>query len=361
MAKRTTTHHKSKPKTGKHPVRLKRHAKRTFRVAVFTLWHSAWIALAIIIAFPFALIALWLLSAEHTPTNPFGSPQHAEQLTSFSALRSIADCRSGMVLSIVAHEDDDLLLINPSLQHAAAKRSCIRTIYITAGDDGRPESYWRGREHGVQAAYAAMLGVQNNWQTNSESLSGHVVTVSSLVPSKNASLVFLHLPDGGPEGFGYNSNRIETLKELQYGTVKIVHTVDNASSYTAGQLVSALAGIMNLDAPSAIYTQAYGPSLTHGDHSDHQATGYFVNLARREYRGNYTFTSFLGYQVNAMPANLDEADSTAKRKTFEVYAQYDSAICVTTAYCPNMPTYSKYIQRQYVYLSQTIAARRGSQ
>ena len=39
-------------------------------------------------------------------------------------------------MQIVAHEDDDLLFMNPDLEHAIDAGSCVRTIYVTAGDAG---------------------------------------------------------------------------------------------------------------------------------------------------------------------------------------------------------------------------------
>src|SRR5579875_1841597 len=45
-------------------------------------------------------------------------------------------CRQN-VMNIVAHEDDDLLFINPRIAQAIDQQACVRTVYVTAGDDGR--------------------------------------------------------------------------------------------------------------------------------------------------------------------------------------------------------------------------------
>ena len=44
----------------------------------------------------------------------------------------------GPTLAIVAHEDDDLLFITPGVLRAIRSGSAVRTVYLTAGDDGLP-------------------------------------------------------------------------------------------------------------------------------------------------------------------------------------------------------------------------------
>ena len=79
------------------------------------------------------------------------------------------DCAQGTVINVVAHEDDDLLFLNPDIQHDIDAGLCVTTIYLTAGDGAGPIEdakplYWRdGRETGELAAYAAMAGVGMDW------------------------------------------------------------------------------------------------------------------------------------------------------------------------------------------------------
>jgi hypothetical protein len=39
-------------------------------------------------------------------------------------------------LDVVAHEDDDLLFMNPDIQHDIRAGVCVTTVFLTAGDDG---------------------------------------------------------------------------------------------------------------------------------------------------------------------------------------------------------------------------------
>src|ERR1019366_7221456 len=58
----------------------------------------------------------------------------------------------------VAHADDSLLFQSPSLLQNIQSNSYVRTVHLTAGDDGLGESYWSEREAGMEAAYAQMAG-----------------------------------------------------------------------------------------------------------------------------------------------------------------------------------------------------------
>src|SRR4051794_9535498 len=51
-------------------------------------------------------------------------------------------------LNIVAHEDDDLLFMNPDIQNDLAAGSCMTTVFLTAGDGGYGTAYWHERELG---------------------------------------------------------------------------------------------------------------------------------------------------------------------------------------------------------------------
>ena len=48
-----------------------------------------------------------------------------------------ASSSSGPTLNVVAHEDDDLLFLSPDLLHVIQAGGSVRTIFVTAGDDGQ--------------------------------------------------------------------------------------------------------------------------------------------------------------------------------------------------------------------------------
>src|SRR4051812_7558258 len=57
-----------------------------------------------------------------------------------------AGCTSGATLTIVAHEDDDLLFRNPDIGREISSGRCIETLYVTAGDANSGPTYWQSRE-----------------------------------------------------------------------------------------------------------------------------------------------------------------------------------------------------------------------
>lgn len=79
----------------------------------------------------------------------------------------------GRDLQIVAHEDDDIIFMNPDIQDSIASGNMVRTVWVTAGNvcpngggtcsdlpAGVPSdtAYWHARERGALAAYATMAG-----------------------------------------------------------------------------------------------------------------------------------------------------------------------------------------------------------
>lgn len=128
--------------------------------------------------------------------------------TSFSPLKkatAASACTLGATLNIVAHEDDDLLFMSPDLLHAIQSGRCVRTIFVTAGDNGENASYWQTREQGPLAAYAQMAGVANAWTQTDAGISGHPIAVFTLTAKPNISLAYMQLPDGNIDGSGFTS------------------------------------------------------------------------------------------------------------------------------------------------------------
>ena len=56
--------------------------------------------------------------------------------------------------------------------HAIQSGSPVLTVYLTAGDDGLPASYWMTREEGPRAAYALMAGAANTWTQSDAGVPG---------------------------------------------------------------------------------------------------------------------------------------------------------------------------------------------
>lgn len=56
----------------------------------------------------------------------------------------------------VAHEDDDVLFMNPDIMNSINQGNHVVVVYLTAGDVDSSDQYWVDRERGVLNAYAYM-------------------------------------------------------------------------------------------------------------------------------------------------------------------------------------------------------------
>jgi LmbE family N-acetylglucosaminyl deacetylase len=260
------------------------------------------------------------------------------------------------IMNIVAHQDDDLLFMNPDLFHEITAGDCIRTIYVTAGDSGQNSVYWLGREQGSQAAYDSLAGLPLTtvWTQKTVKLNtDEYVTVVSPQTDKKISLIFMRLADGNLTGNGFKSSGYESLAQLHSGGIPVINSVDGQSSYTSLQLTTALTQLMNLYNPTILHTQApkdYG-TIYH-DHSDHITVGKYVTTAFANYTSEATtpISYYVGYPIRQQPANVTGSDLTAKINAFLAYAKYDGGVCQTVAICARTATYNAYLTRQYTTL-----------
>jgi hypothetical protein len=123
------------------------------------------------------------------------------------------------ILNVVAHEDDDLLFLSPPLLQFIERGDSITTLYLTAGDDGLAAAYWQGREQGMTASYASMLGgTAVTWADSSVTPVPGAAALPSTTASRGAiELVFVRLPDGNVDGSGFPSTGNVSLKMLLAG------------------------------------------------------------------------------------------------------------------------------------------------
>lgn len=262
-----------------------------------------------------------------------------------SGLRDRTTC-DGTSMNVVAHQDDDLLFMNPDVFNDIKANRCIRTVYMTAGDAGEAPEYWRSRELGAQAAYAAMYGVADSWHQQRQMVAGRYVTVSTLDAMPRVELVFMHLPDGNMQGGGFPATHNESLGQLFSEAIPTIHAVDDNAAYTKQELLAILQGIMAADRPDTIRSQG-SHDAADGDHSDHHAVGDFTVLAQQAYASGPATLLYIGYPGKLQPVNLSDDDVTLKQQTFLDYAKFDGAVCQTALDCQQTYTYGRYLTRQY--------------
>jgi len=271
-----------------------------------------------------------------------GQPAVSKRTT----IANLTGCDGGTVDVIVAHPDDDLLFMNPSLARQFASR-CVRAVFITAGDDGRPQSYWMLREHAIGSAYAEMAGKPNDWEYRTALIAGQTVEEHLLKNDPMVDLVFLRLPDGNVNGRGFASTDYVSIEKLASRQLDSMHSIDGRTNYTYTSLIGTLGTILKLDDPEVVFTQVAGGNYSVGDHSDHRTAGKLVMLARAAVYLKVPVGLFVGYPSNGLQPNLTEEEVAQKRTIFYTYAQEDGAICETSRVCPFGATFENYLSRSY--------------
>jgi LmbE family N-acetylglucosaminyl deacetylase len=281
--------------------------------------------------------------------------QFRSSITS-SSLKDIQNsiCNQPTTMNFIAHEDDDLLFINPAVIHDIQSGNCVRTVYFTAGDNGHDSSYWLSRQKGAERAYDSMLNKGDElWQERIIKLpTGQIATIASPQDDSSISLIFLHLPDGGLRGTGFTNTDHQSLQKLYNNQITDIRTVDNVSSYTSTQLTQTLTNLMQTFRPTNLRTLSSGVNTHTPDHSDHANVARYTTLAYKVYlqqtpQPTPTITYYLGYSIRDLPATLNKADSAAKTKAFLAYSIFDGATCHKITLCYTHAIYGSYLQRQY--------------
>jgi len=152
----------------------------------------------------------------------------------FSATTAAAAAQRDM--NIIAHQDDDILFMNPDIAHAIQQNHSILTVYLTAGDAGLGSDYMVVREQGARAAYANMAGVvdsDSSWTTLPVNIQD--VPLIKMLQMKRAKgkapiyLVFLRLPAGSEAGFSFDTspydNAYQSLRILWLGNSAFIDSL----------------------------------------------------------------------------------------------------------------------------------------
>ncbi len=264
-------------------------------------------------------------------------------------------CSVPTIMNVVAHQDDDLLFMNPDIYHDIQAGHCIRTVYLTAGDAGADAPYWLSREKGSEAAYSLMTGSKSIWIQRIVKLpNGQFVTIDSPKGNNNISLIFMHLPDGNLRGEGFGASHNESLSSLEAGRIPNIETVDHQSTYDISQLAGALVALMHAYQPAEVRTQSDYAGTHYTDHSDHLAAGKITVKAFRDYE-TQQYAGYLtvplkfyeGYPIRQSGSNVSGQDLQNKEAIFMAYAAFDGSVCHSVEQCHHTPTYGSYLDRQY--------------
>jgi LmbE family N-acetylglucosaminyl deacetylase len=256
------------------------------------------------------------------------------------------------VMQVVAHEDDDLLFMNPDLMSSIHSGTPIVTVFLTAGESDVPDAagYAASRQAGSRAAYAHLAGVVDEWRSESLAVGAGRVELYTLTARPDLRLIFVNLPDnndpradGGKKALtrlwrdGGDRLRIQTL-------VPAGGVVREPVGYRRGDVVALLVGLFQRYRPTVVRTQDAQPDqrytaawLPFHDHPDHVMAARFTGEAVRAYRAGganprLVQTNYRDYNVEEAPVNLSAADQQAKIDLFGVYARHDPQVFAGGSY-----------------------------
>ncbi len=257
-------------------------------------------------------------------------------------------CSAGKSLQIVAHQDDDLLFMNPDINKDIANKKCVLTVYLTAGNAYPSDDYWRGREQGSRSAYQLMLkSEQKSWDNSPVTYDKFKLASST---NGRVRLIFIRLPDGGRQGKGHDFNNFQSLSRLWNNQIKTVSSVDGSNIFSESDIESILYEVANSFKPDTIRLQQFSsiPMSRAIDHSDHQAGSLFASRAIEKYDSEYVLKYYHGYDERLLPANLTKFETEQKTNVFLEYSKHDGAVCHTNQDCEkDYDFYGNFLQRQY--------------
>ncbi|GGM47841.1 hypothetical protein GCM10012275_18610 [Longimycelium tulufanense] len=256
-------------------------------------------------------------------------------------------------LQVVAHQDDDILFMNPDVQDAIRGGYPVVTVFLTAGESNARDvgRYAAGRQAGARAAYAAMAGVADDWSGEPLRLGDqHQAELYTLRGKPRVQLVFLNLPDdNNPNATGGKHALLRLWKDrsksLRVGTVVPQGaTVPGSSSYSRRELVDALVTLLRRFQPTVVRTQDPQPDSRYtrnwrpfNDHPDHVVTARLMDEALRTYRvsgadARFVVRNYRNYNVEVVPPNLSPEQQKEKLDVFRAYAKNDPWVSTKGAY-----------------------------
>ncbi|MFF4821928.1 hypothetical protein ACFY20_02515 [Streptomyces sp. NPDC001312] len=254
-------------------------------------------------------------------------------------------------MQIVAHQDDDILFMNPDLTRQYRDPSV--TVYLTGGETIDPRfpdtcAYSASRDAGAKAAHAQMAGVADpTWTAAPLKLgNGKTVEVDALDQAPQVKLVFMRLHARGDRNWVtkdtgqanlaelYAFGKAKSLRESTLGSLPVDGKCNRTyahQQFSRADLVASLTDLMQHFQPTVVLAQdpkvedGYSRDTTDlGDHSDHIGGARFVAEAARGYHGpggnrHFLLRHYRDYNIRLDPENVPPALAEEKKHTFLTY------------------------------------------
>ncbi|MCG9894473.1 MAG: PIG-L family deacetylase [Fimbriimonadaceae bacterium] len=225
-----------------------------------------------------------------------------------------AGAAQSSVFYVVPHQDDWQLFMGQNAYDDAAAGNKVVFIYLTAGDAGFRAGgygsipYYRAREEGAKDSTrlpAAMVQQQfpaEKWE--------RVLVLGRRImrwENRNTVSYFLRLPDGAPNGAGFESNFGQSLERFRLGFVSTIQSVDGVFQFRRyRELQDTIKEIIRVERGSQgevwLNTHEYDTGLN-PTHSDHREAGILCVRAGVSL-GGVNFALWQDYITAEMPQNI---------------------------------------------------------
>lgn len=209
-------------------------------------------------------------------------------------------------VTFCAHQDDDLLFMNPDVASDIQAGFDVWVVYLTAGDiPFRPDRAYGGmgyadlRIQGERAAYARAAGVPADWIFEGLVLGGHPVATNRL-NGTNVRLVFtfIHAAAGPEDDCG-------DLWRMWHDPAFVAQPIDGRPAYDKASFIDLLRAILETAGPDYIRSQS---TIGHrvGDHVDHVSAALLVADADVDDAGLTLIRrdEYTGYAIGGLPDNV---------------------------------------------------------
>jgi LmbE family N-acetylglucosaminyl deacetylase len=247
------------------------------------------------------------------------------------------------VLVVVAHQDDDLLFMQPDLYEDVRAGRSITIVDVTAGDAGNAIDYVEARQQAQRAAYGVLVG-DNTWDCGPITLTGHAALRCQLAAAP-ITIVFLGYPDGGVSG-----ELPASLLKLWEGAIPSATTVARVPAvYDQPSLVATMTDIVTAVSPRVIRTLDI--SGTHSDdHIDHMIVGALTVMATAQAGSDARLIGYRGYNTAYEPPNTAEVvvgDASVGYRAYQA-CMTGCGVCGAEA-CPTITDarFDNFVHRRY--------------
>jgi hypothetical protein len=244
-------------------------------------------------------------------------------------------------LVFVAHEDDDLLFMNPDISTIIGAGGCMRVVYLTAAERGEGVSYMRGRAQGIRAAYAMLANTPDRWTKSVVHYDGKHQFLFVLDGNPRISHIYLRLGDPWLGGKGWGD--LTPLSRVESVPGAIAFSIGRyPDRYTRRDLVATIADIIRDYRPTMIRHMDETIAVPYAklcwrcvgdDHPDHIASARLVLDAMDKTPGNYAQVGYVDYPTQERPPNLSSSQIFRKSRVFRLYAEHDYRYCRDPALC----------------------------